>query len=339
MDKEHNADWKEYELKTAKADEQSAAIHLTGTTGDPSGYGSNWNSMSFNVKSENIILPSKYFFGFTSAVTRLMNSGLNLEQIVDEYGEAFSQYNINNINSENGMTANFLETLKPDVEYTYIVALTNANNKKEIKSIALRTEKRTVEKLSTSSLFEDLKGEWVAVVPIKEYDGTSGTFKDYEYKFDVIIGNDGEFSELCRSYNWLMCKGWFGIEYKGPDDLRNDPEYDGYYKDIPENIFYDFGPKWFFEIDTDGNVSVPTNSSFVPPLVNYTEGQPGARLAAVSTYVGSESLPVEISPDKNTITIKPYTGGYMPAYLMMISEGSYMPPAAKTSGNIVLTRK
>ncbi len=339
VDKDHNVDWQDFEFKTRKADEQSAEVNITGTVGDPSGWGYNWNSMSFNVKSENIVLPSKYFFGYTSAITRLMNQGLTLEEIVDEYGESLSLYQVNNINGETGMTANFTETLRPDVEYTYVVALTNANGKKVIKSLALRTEKRTVANLSSSSLFEDLKGEWAVVVPIQEYLWETGEYKDYEYRFDVTIGNDGEFAELCRSYNWLMCKGWAGIEYKSPDDLRNDPEYDGYYRDIPENIFYDFGPKWFFEIDANGKVTVPTDSTYVPCLLNYTDGEPGARLASVSTYVGSDAMPVEISGDKNTITIKPYTQGYMPSYLMMIDEGSYMAPAAKTTGDIVLTRK
>lgn len=339
IDKDHNTKWEDHEFATAKADEQSADIQLTGTVGDPSGYYDDWNSLSFNLKSSEIVLPSKYFFGYTSLVTYLMNRGLTLEEVIDQYGESFSQWNLNQINGDNGLNANFTETLKPDVAYTYAVALTNANGKVGIKSMELRTAKRVVEPLSQSPLFEELAGVWAVVVPIQEWDSDAGEYKNYEYKFDVTIGNDAEFGELCRSYNWLMCKGWAGLPYKSADDLRNDPANDGYYKEVPENLFYNFGPKWFLEIDADGNVTVPTKS-YVPSLMNYEEDAPGARLASVSTYIGSDSLPVEVSADKNTITIKPYTGGYSgPAYLMLVDEGSYMAPSAKTCGDIVLTRK
>jgi len=339
VDKDHNVDWQDFEFKTAKADEQSADIVITGHTSDDKYiYGDPWNALTFNLKSSEIVLPSKYFFGYTSMITYLMNRGLTLEEVIDQYGESFSQYNLYNINGANGFTAEFYD-LKPDVAYTYAVALTNANGKVNVKSMELSTEKRTVANLSSSTLFEDLKGEWAAVVPIQEYDWQSGTYKDYEYKFDVKIGNDNEFGDLCRSYNWLMCQGWAGLEFKSADDLRNDPSNDGYYKEIPENLFYNFGPKWFLEIDADGNVTVPTNSSYVPCLMNYDENAPGARLAAVSTYVSSDALPVEVSGDKNTITIKPYMGYSGPEYLMLIDEGAYMAPSAKTCGDIVLTRK
>ncbi|MDE6857988.1 MAG: hypothetical protein K2J33_04570, partial [Alistipes sp.] len=72
----------------------------------------------------------------------------------------------------------------------------------------------------------------------------------------------------------------------------------------------------------------------------YDEHARAARLASGSTYIGSDPLAVEVSDDKNTITIKPYTSGWSgPAYLMLVDEGSYMVPTAKTSGDIVLTRK
>lgn len=339
VDKDHNVKWEDHEFTTRPADEQSAEIELSGSIGDPSGWGDDWNYISFQVKSDAIVLPSRTFFGYTSAVTRLMTrQGLTLEEIATTYGESLSQWKVDGINSESGTTISFSE-LKPDVSYTFIVALTNANGKVVVKSMELKTAKRIVSPLSQSSLFEELAGTWAVTVPIQEWDSEAGEYKNYAYKFDVEIGNDNEFGELCRSYNWLMCQGWAGLPYQGPDDLRNDPAYDGYYEDIPENIFYNFGPKWFLEIDAEGNVSVPTNSSIVPSLMNYEPGAPGARLAAVSTYIGSESLPVEVSADKNTLTIKPNTSGYMPSYLMLVDEGSYGAPRAKTCGDIVMVRK
>lgn len=339
VDKEHNVKWEDHEFTTRPADEQSAEIELSGSIGDPSGWGDDWNYVSFQVKSDAIVLPSRTFFGYTSAVTRLMTrQGLTLEEIATTYGEALSQWKVDGINSESGTTISFSE-LKPDVSYTFIVALTNANSKVVVKSMELKTAKRVVSPLSQSPLFEELAGTWAVTVPIQEWDSEAYENKNYEYKFDVKIGNDNEFGELCRSYNWLMCQGWAGLPYQGPDDLRNDPAYDGYYEDIPENIFYNFGPKWFLEIDAEGNVSVPTNNTIVPSLMNYEPGAPGARLAAVSTYVGSESLPVEVSADKNTLTIKPNTNGYMPSYLMLVDEGSYGAPLAKTCGDIVMVRK
>ena len=49
--------------------------------------------------------------------------------------------------------------------------------------------------------------------------------------------------------------------------------------------------------------------------------------------------PWRFLPDKNTLTIKPNTSGYMPSYLMLVDEGSYGAPLAKTCGDIVMTRK
>ena len=339
VDKDHNVKWEDHEFTTRVADEQSAEIELSGSIGDPSGWGDDWNYVSFRVKSDAIVLPSRSFFGYTSAVTRLMTrEGLTLEEIATIYGESLSQWKVDGINSQEGTSISYSE-LKPDVSYTFIVALTNANGEVVVKSMELKTAKRVVSPLSQSPLFEELAGTWAVSVPIQEWDSEAGEYKNYMYNFDVEIGNDNEFGELCRSYNWLMCKGWAGLRYQGPDDLRNDPAYDGYYEDIPENIFYNFGPKWFLEIDADGQVCVPTNNTIVPSLMSYEPGAPGARLAAVSTYVGSESLPVEVSADKNTLTIKPNTSGYMPSYLMLVDEGSYGAPLAKTCGDIVMTRK
>ena len=183
-----------------------------------------------------IVLPSRSFFGYTSAVTRLMTrEGLTLEEIATIYGESLSQWKVDGINSQEGTSISYSE-LKPDVSYTFIVALTNANGEVVVKSMELKTAKRVVSPLSQSPLFEELAGTWAVSVPIQEWDSEAGEYKNYMYNFDVEIGNDNEFGELCRSYNWLMCKGWAGLRYQGPDDLRNDPAYDGYYEDIPETF-------------------------------------------------------------------------------------------------------
>ena len=135
VDKDHNVKWEDHEFTTRVADEQSAEIELSGSIGDPSGWGDDWNYVSFRVKSGAIVLPSRSFFGYTSAVTRLMTrEGLTLEEIATIYGESLSQWKVDGINSQEGTSISYSE-LKPDVSYTFIVALTNANGEVVVTSM------------------------------------------------------------------------------------------------------------------------------------------------------------------------------------------------------------
>ncbi len=81
------------------------------------------------------------------------------------------------------------------------------------------------------------------------------------------------------------------------------------------SIFYNFGPKWYLEIDQDGNLTAPFDAARFVPASNWIADTPvymGAVVADESNDArimgvdGETTLhfPVEVSADRNTITVK-----------------------------------
>ena len=129
------------------------------------------------------------------------------------------------------------------------------------------------------------------------------------------------FNAKVRGQNRLLCLG-FGYDdpdsYYGPVYTPTTPyelfcnaEYSSY--DVA-SLFYDFGPKWYLQVDADGNVSVPVNSERMYPLQAWTDnniyylagvGEDGY----VSVGEGGENLyfPANVASDNNTVTVSPMT--------------------------------
>ena len=126
-----------------------------------------------------------------------------------------------------------------------------------------------------------------------------------------------QFSEArLAPYSRILCSGFVDFDYhktvgrndwKSPYDLFVARDYTSV--DVAQ-IIYDFGPKWFMEIQEDGSVIVPFSSYYLPPMHNWP-GYPfyvGAYSSANAFYDANETypgFPVEISEDGNTIVIKP----------------------------------
>lgn len=118
--------------------------------------------------------------------------------------------------------------------------------------------------------------------------------------------------------NRLLCLGWddydgaYSVSRLGTRsafDLFTAEDYSSYDNAM---IMYDFGPKWYLEIDKNENVVVPFDQMSMPPMLNWhdtpffvgaynRESNHGYR-AAGEDMPGA--FPVEISADKNTIVIK-----------------------------------
>lgn len=126
-----------------------------------------------------------------------------------------------------------------------------------------------------------------------------------------------QFSEArLAPYSRILCSGFVDFDYhktvgrndwKSPYDLFVARDYTSV--DVAQ-IIYDFGPKWFMEVQEDGSVIVPFSSYYLPPMHNWP-GYPfyvGAYSSANAFYDANETypgFPVEISEDGNTIVIKP----------------------------------
>lgn len=331
VDTDHNQLWKDDFVFRTAAPEPAGEVELIGAAGDPSGYYSEWNCVNYTVKSEDIMTPSWYYFGQTSVVERLLNQGMTYEQIAEEKGVSIIPVRVNQINSETGWQV-LCDGLRPDVSYTMFVVLTHASKELLVKRADVRTAQRPLPDASDSPLFSELLGNWTATCTA-DVMGEENTLT-----FDISITDGGEFKDMCRPYNRLMCTGFAGIEYKSPEDLRNDTSDGSYWTDVPEDIYYDFGPKWFLEIDKDGNVSLPTDEATVPYLMNYDPNALPVSLAVTGAYLTRKPCPVEVSPDRNTITVKPYYDEYMMMnfYLCMVED---LTATVVLKSDLVLTRK
>ncbi len=186
-------------------------------------------------------------------------------------------------------------------------------------------EKQTIPWESKVTISSDING-----IPDKLDDSV---YKLYEPKTKSEV--DGMFSELKKlagtfaehrldNQNRLLCTGFIDfdyylsdekdpmsrMEYKSPYDLFIDEDYASV--DVLQ-LFYDFGPKWYLEVLENGDVIVPFNTSYLPPMAAW-EGYPfyvagvGTGKDPVAFYDSNDEypgFPVEISADKDTIRIKP----------------------------------
>ena len=118
-------------------------------------------------------------------------------------------------------------------------------------------------------------------------------------------------------------------------------------------LIYDFGPKWFFEVQADGSVIIPFSSYYLPPMHNwpgysfYVGGVGESNGGQVAIYEATEEypgFPVEISEDGNKIVIKPidYNGTLLYMNALGFSDDAIMQGSveivAPVISEITLTR-
>ncbi len=223
---------------------------------------------------------------------------------------------------------------------------------------ATSLEVTAVEKLPTLSKIEALEGEWTASATISYTNGdgvevqqkhswpvhigdlkTNETLSAADYELfekngitkenaDILLA---EYNEMAAKYNEIkvegqnrvLCQGW---SLDSSNDLKLASPWDlflmeNYNAPTVDYLFHDFGPKWFLQVDANGNVFVPVHSSRVQPLTRWTNGMDHYLLGyspelqyAMNKHVLPEyadnvqaaGLPVEVSEDGNKMTIKSY---------------------------------
>lgn len=139
---------------------------------------------------------------------------------------------------------------------------------------------------------------------------------------DVLYEDFKKTAEQFNNYrlhyrNRLLCLGWDDYDIYSFSRLTTRTAFDLFYAEDYSSYdnamcFYDFGPKWYLEIDADGNVTVPFDQMAMPPMTNW-QGTPffvGAydRVSNHGYRGPGENMPgafpVEVSADKKTIVIK-----------------------------------
>ena len=138
------------------------------------------------------------------------------------------------------------------------------------------------------------------------------------------------YNNKVRGQNRILCTGWNfdASSYPQYSNLRTATPWDlfvdnsGYNASDVSSLFYDFGAKWFLQVNKEGEVFVPVNANRLAPMTRWTNGTDfhlvGANIdySYVYPYPLNEedmddvskwpNLPVEVSDDKQTITIKSF---------------------------------
>lgn len=162
--------------------------------------------------------------------------------------------------------------------------------------------------------------DYPETLPSEVYGYYTGMSKEeVDALYDEFKMEAEAFNAKVRGQNRLLCLG-FGYEaansYSGPVfsvttpyELFCNSEYSSY--DVA-SLFYDFGPKWYLQVAKDGSVSAPFNSSRMYPLqawtdnVYYLAGFGDAGFVSVAADNSDLAFPVEVSSDRNTVTVSPY---------------------------------
>ena len=205
-------------------------------------------------------------------------------------------------------------------------------------------------------------------VPQEVYDiyAAAGISRDRtEELYEEFVEISKWYNRRTKGYNRLLCLGY---NFAAPTymlDIVATP-YDlfiasDYSVSEVSYMFYDFGPKWNFEIDEDGSVWLPINIEREYPLEAFNFGLDYTfyMLAVGESYYldgdlvdskGKVTLkarfPVEVSADYNTITIKPIEyidpNGLKEFFypcVAQLSNGYATPVNPRVKGDVVLKRK
>lgn len=152
------------------------------------------------------------------------------------------------------------------------------------------------------------------------------------------------FTEKYRNLNRLVIQGFepLNATYKDPFNLFTDTGYSSYTVD---ELFYDYGPKLFFQVgkDKDGKdtLALFTNPSRVAPMMawKYYDYYMIGYSKTAGKYITSPSFHATVSDDKKTITIGgvDYGGNtYYPS--VGYFSGQYAYTVARGSGVLTLTK-
>lgn len=161
------------------------------------------------------------------------------------------------------------------------------------------------------------------------------------------------FNNKVRGQNRILCQGLqfksaYALNQADPWKLFTSLEYNA---NVTADIFYEFGPKWFLQVAEDGSLFVPVNVNRIAPLTKWSDGQDyylvaGDVAGTAAALLGPTAedmdnpakwpnLPVEVSEDGNTITVKALTQDDVTYYPQIVYNSSYYGLNFYTNWNIV----
>lgn len=155
----------------------------------------------------------------------------------------------------------------------------------------------------------ELKGDWTATATVNMYNGETGVHTATQRSWKVTIGDlnasesltqaqyamleshgvsrevadayladynnqAAKYNERLVSQNRVLCLGWAidddrTLSTTSPWSLFLMEDYNA---SIVDYLFQDFGPKWFLQVDANGNIFVPVHSNRIPSLTSWFNG-------------------------------------------------------------------
>ena len=300
------------------------------------------NTLYLNLRSDSAA-SVKVVFRATADVHAKRFEGYDDEYIVNNYGTEVGGVDIDAINNT-GLSIK-MEDLWPEVEYTAMVIVKNAEHTATFKATTYTTPKQAAAPRVESELFTSLLGEWQMTYTLIQENGITATVSDV---VTIAQGVDAKTNADYRDQNRLVVLG-FPFYASAQGDYIELPVYSpadllealpNYYSKGQNLVYRDYGPKIFLEIGEGDVVSVPTTKGTY--LYNWdTIGYMNFfGCDYENQFTAPATFPVTISEDGNTITIGACHSGeefgygiYRPAVFL----NEYQLKACATS-DIVLTR-
>ena len=218
-------------------------------------------NLNLNIYSEGAAY-AKIVFRPTADIAYRRNEGFTDEQLVENYGFKLSEENVKAI-ATTGLSFK-VEELWPEVEYTAIVSIKNAEQTETLKTSTHTTPKQAAAPRVESELFTSLLGEWELTYTLIQENQVEATVTEV---VTIAQGVDEKTNADYREQNRLVILGFpFEVSAQGeymempvflPSDLYE--ELEDYYKKGYNLIYRDYGPKIFLEIGQGDTITVPTS--------------------------------------------------------------------------------
>ena len=219
------------------------------------------NTLYLNIRSD-IAASVKVVFRPTADVHEKRVEGFEDQYIVNNFGTEVSAVDIDAINNT-GLSIK-MEDLWPEVEYTAMVVVKNAEHTETFKATTYSTPKQAAAPRVESSLFTSLLGEWEMTYTLIQENGITATVSDV---VTIAQGVDAKTEADYRDQNRLVILGFpFIVSAQGvysalpvysPADLLDARA--NYYAKGKNLIYRDYGPKIFLEIAEGDVLTVPSS--------------------------------------------------------------------------------
>ena len=191
----------------------AAEVVITGCEnpyGDPTP-----NLVWFNIKSvgETPVFAAKHIANYTKDVVKELSYGFTYADLITYYGGELSEEDVQAINSDEGLYLS-LYSLE-DAENTLIVATYNEEESEAIYTGVSRAAALPAQPEVSSTLFEDLKGDWTArIIRIKS---------EYDYEiWDYVTSVDTTYSTITLGGNFDNSPETFDANHEAYEMVYND---------------------------------------------------------------------------------------------------------------------